>query len=116
MADSEVDDRCIELVAEVFSAYGHPLRLKIIRELKEHDLNVTELTEKLGCSQANISKHLKVLLGNKIVKKKQEGTQNIYSLASDEILSICSCVCDYIKKSRDKEKQMFENFEEKVLG
>lgn len=116
MVDSEIDEKCLELVAEVFSAYGHPLRLKLIKELRENDLNVSQLTEKLGCSQANISKHLKILLDNKIVAKRKEGTQNIYSLASDEILSICRCACDYIKQSRDREKQMFENFEKRVLG
>ncbi|MGM0381026.1 MAG: ArsR/SmtB family transcription factor [bacterium] len=108
----EIPEEYIERISSVFKAFGHPLRLKIVRILRTGEKNVKELTELLNCSQANISKHLKVLQENNILERKSEGTSSIYRLAGDDVLDICSSACDYIQKVIEKETEYFNQVNE----
>ena len=56
-----LDDRALGHVAEYFRALSEPLRLKILNALRDHSRNVGQLTDLLGSSQANVSKHLATL-------------------------------------------------------
>ena len=42
-------------------AFGEETRLRILRLLFQENLSVTEISEKLGVSQYNISKHLRIM-------------------------------------------------------
>ncbi|HWU37246.1 MAG TPA: hypothetical protein VN203_06305, partial [Candidatus Acidoferrum sp.] len=44
-------------------------------------------------SQANISKHLKVLVGAGILARRAEGTAAYYSIADPVIIKVCDTVC-----------------------
>jgi len=42
-------------------AIAHPLRLKILCVLGEHELSVQDIVEAVGTSQSNVSQHLAIL-------------------------------------------------------
>ena len=113
MIDKEgIPEEYIQRVAGIFKAFGHPLRLKIIRILKEEKKNVKQLTELLDSSQANISKHLKVLEENNVLSRENEGTSSYYQIAENEVLNICSSACDYIRKVIREETEFVEQIED----
>ncbi len=103
-----VPEEYIERVARIFKAFGHPLRLKIVRILREGQKNVKELTEILGYSQANISKHLKVLEENNVLERENRGTSSYYRIAGEDVIEICSSACDYIQKVIEEESRYFD--------
>ncbi len=104
-------EECYERVAEIFRALGHPLRLKIVRELAASPRNVNWLHERLGGSQANISKHLAVLRDHSIVSRNRQGTENIYKLVSEETLELCGCAFDCIRAQIKNEVALMDKFE-----
>jgi DNA-binding transcriptional ArsR family regulator len=94
----KLDDRALDTVAEYFRALAVPLRLKILNALREGELNVSELTERLECSQANVSKHLSVLARNGLVERTSRGTSVYYSIADPRTYQLCDLVCGQIGK------------------
>jgi DNA-binding transcriptional ArsR family regulator len=91
-----LDDRALEEVAAYFGALAVPMRLKILNALREGERNVTELTGKFGCSQANVSKHLSVLAQGGLIEKMPRGTSAYYRIADPRIYQLCDLVCGQI--------------------
>jgi DNA-binding transcriptional ArsR family regulator len=88
-----LSDQALELVAMRFRSLGEPMRLKILRLLERGEFSVSQLVDRLKSSQANISKHLKVLVEAGILARRVEGTSAYYSISDPVILKICDTVC-----------------------
>lgn len=93
-----LDDRALERVADYFRALSEPLRLKILNALRNGERNVGELTELLGCSQANVSKHLSLLAKNGFIERTSRGTNVYYHIADPGTYQLCDLVCGQIGK------------------
>jgi DNA-binding transcriptional ArsR family regulator len=68
--------------AEIFQALGHPTRVAIVEYLREGEISVSQLCERVGIEQANASQHLAVLRSKHIVETRKEGNQIFYRLRS----------------------------------
>ena len=91
-----LDDRALEHVADYFRALSEPLRLKLLNALRAGPLNVGELTSLLGCSQANVSKHLAMLAKLGLVSRASKGTSVYYQIADTRTYQLCDLVCGQI--------------------
>jgi DNA-binding transcriptional ArsR family regulator len=89
----EVDDRALDHVAEYFRALSEPLRLRILNILQDRPHNVGELTDRLVCSQGNVSKHLAVLMRHGMVERDAQGTSTFYRIADPRVYELCDLVC-----------------------
>ncbi len=87
-----------ELIARRFRALSDPTRLRIIDLLRSREeASVGELTEALGSSQQNISKHLGALLAEGFVARRKQGTSSLYRIADPGVHEICEGVCTGIE-------------------
>ena len=82
-----------EMIAARLRVIGDPTRIRILDLLRDGELSVTQLTEDLGTSQQNASKHLGVLLQAGIVARRKEGNSSIYSIADRGVYELCEQVC-----------------------
>jgi DNA-binding transcriptional ArsR family regulator len=89
----QLDDRALGFVAAYFQALSEPLRLKILNELRSGARNVNDLTARLSCSQANVSKHLGVLSRLGFVARDAQGTAAYYRIADPAVYELCDLVC-----------------------
>ena len=87
------DDRALTHIADYFRTLSEPLRLKIVNLLRDQVYNVSELTQLLGCSQANVSKHLAILARAGFVSRNNQGTSAYYQIADPHIYELCELVC-----------------------
>jgi ArsR family transcriptional regulator len=90
----DLSDEALSLVASRFRLLGEPLRLKILNTLNDRELSVTELVEATGAGQANVSKHLNLLLMGGLVARRKEGNLAYYRIADETIFHLCEAVCD----------------------
>jgi len=93
MLPSPIPVDLAELIAARLRVIGDPTRIRILDLLREHELSVTQITEGLGTSQQNASKHLAVLLQAGIVARRKEGNSSIYSIADAGVYQLCEQVC-----------------------
>ena len=66
------NDEEFSLLADFFSVFSDPTRLKIISALSEKELCVHELSSLLDMKQPSVSQHLKMLWQARVVKKRIE--------------------------------------------
>jgi len=97
-----------EEIAHRFRALGEPMRVKILYYLGHDELTVTELVERCGCSQSNVSKHLSNLLRHGLVNRRPEGTSAYYSVADKSIFNLCDQICGGIERDLAERSKAFE--------
>ncbi len=96
-------DKAIDRVALYFRALSDPMRLRILNSLRESDRSVGELAEIAECSQANVSKHLRVLSDAGIVSRTARGTTILIGIADPTIFDLCALVCDSVARGLEKD-------------
>jgi DNA-binding transcriptional ArsR family regulator len=82
-----------ELVARRFRALADPTRLRILDHLRAHEeASVGEITDALGASQQNVSKHLSALHAEGFVARRKRGTSSLYRIADPGVHELCDGV------------------------
>jgi len=87
-----------ELIARRFRVIGEPMRIRLLDRLREGEATVQELTEALGASQQNVSKHLQVLLEAGIVGRRKDGNFAYYSVVDGDVFTLCEHVCGSMRR------------------
>jgi ArsR family transcriptional regulator len=83
-----------DLIARRFSVLGEPTRIRLLDALHARgELAVGELAAVVGHSQANVSKHLGVLLAERLVVRRRVGSRALYQIADPGLMAICDEVC-----------------------
>lgn len=88
----------VELIARRFRVIGEPMRIRLLDRLRHEEATVHELTESLGASQQNVSKHLQILLEAGVVGRRKQGTHAYYSIVDDHVLALCEQVCGSLQR------------------
>ena len=88
----------VELIARRFRVLGEPMRIRILERLRDSDASVQELTDALGASQQNVSKHLNILLDAGIVTRRKQGTSALYSIVDPSVYLLCESVCGSLQR------------------
>ncbi len=103
----QVPPEVILQVAEYFSILSEPMRLKLLNLLRQEEKCVQELVEATQTSQANVSKHLKVMLQAGIVSRRTEGTSAYYRVEDPLIYELCNLVCDRLAERIENQARFF---------
>lgn len=97
------------LVADRFKVLGEPVRLQLLQALMPGERTVGELAGKTGLSQANVSKHLQLLLAHGLVARRKEGLFAHYRLADETVFQLCELVCRRLESStRERQRQLLQ--------
>ena len=86
-------DALVELIAERFRVIGEPMRIRLLDALRDGPLTINELTEALGASQQNVSKHVGVLAQAGIVGREKDGNRVRCFIADASVFELCELVC-----------------------
>lgn len=78
----------LDVAAKLFRGLSDPTRLDILVALVPGELRVTDLVDRIGCSQANVSGHLACLKGCGLVAARPEGRQVFYRIERPEIMDL----------------------------
>jgi DNA-binding transcriptional ArsR family regulator len=87
-----------DLIAERFRVIGEPTRIRLLDRLREGETSVHDLTEALGSSQQNVSKHLGVLARAGVVARRKDGNLALYRIADESVFALCEQVCGSLQR------------------
>jgi DNA-binding transcriptional ArsR family regulator len=74
--------------AEFFKALSHPLRIRILDELRRGEVGVNELCARLDVEQSTLSQQLSILRNRSIVAGRKDGQSVLYSVRDPEIFKL----------------------------
>lgn len=105
-----VPQEVVQQVADYFSVLGEPMRLRILNLLRDGEKCVQDLVEATETSQANVSKHLKVMLQAGILTRRTKGTLAYYRVEDDLVFELCNLVCDRLASRIEQQAKHFRAF------
>mgnify|MGYP001039278998 CR=1 FL=1 len=106
----QIPPEVTQQVAEYFGILSEPMRLRLLNLLRHEERCVQDLVEATATSQANVSKHLKVMLQAGILNRRTEGTSAFYRVEDDLIFDLCHLVCDRLAARIEQQAQHFREF------
>lgn len=85
----------IEQASRFLKAAAHPLRLKIMCLLSQHEMSVQDIVDYVGTSQSNVSQHLAIMRGKGLLSSQRVANRVYYSLVESRrtLLHVCSSPC-----------------------
>ena len=78
----------IREASDALKAMAHPLRLKILCLVGQHELMVQDIVEAVGTSQSNISQHLAVMRERGLIASRKEANKVFYRIDDPRILKM----------------------------
>jgi DNA-binding transcriptional ArsR family regulator len=91
-------DDLVELIARRFRVIGEPMRIRLLDRLRDGEAAVGELSEAVGASQQNVSKHLAVLADVGILGRRKDGNYVYYRIVDEGVLTLCEDVCGSVEE------------------
>ena len=91
-------DDLAELIARRFRMLAEPTRIKLLDRLREGEASVNELSEALGASQQNISKHLAMLAEAGMLARRKDRNHVYYRIADEGVFALCEQVCGSVQE------------------
>ena len=74
--------------AEFFKALSHPLRIRILDELRNGEVGVNELSARLNVEQSSVSQQLALLRSRNFLAVRKDGQNSFYSVRDREIFRL----------------------------
>lgn len=85
VASDVLDEEIAKKLAELFSAFSDPSRLRLISVLVQAESNVGSLAEAVGLSESATSHQLRGLRQIRLVATRKEGREVYYRLDDEHI-------------------------------
>jgi ArsR family transcriptional regulator len=102
-----MDKRIYELHADVCKTLANAKRLEILNALRDKEMTVSELTERVGALKANISQHLAVMRQKGILATRRDGVNIYYRIANPKVILACDIMREVLfEQLKENEKLM----------
>ncbi len=92
----ELEQSDLADLADLFKVFGDATRISIMFALLKQELSVGDIAERLEMNASAISHQLRVLKQAKLIKRRREGKNIIYSLADEHVVTIIKQGVDHI--------------------
>jgi len=94
---SKMQDALRQFKATIFQALAHPTRIAILELLRDKEVPVSVIVERLGLEPANASQHFAVLRAKHIVTSRKQGSQVSYSVRDPLIIEVLDTMRKYFQ-------------------
>ena len=81
-----MEDQIYQYHAEMCQVFSHPKRLEVINVLRDGEMTVTELAQKLGLTIGNLSQHLSMMKERHILLSRKEGNMVYYRILNPKLI------------------------------
>jgi len=81
-----VEDQIYQYHAEMCQVFSHPKRLEVINVLRDGEMSVTELAQKLELTIGNLSQHLSMMKERHILLTRKEGNMVYYRILNPKLI------------------------------
>lgn len=99
-------DDLVELIAGRFRVLSEPTRIKLLDRLRDGEATVLELTDLIGTTQQNVSKHLGVLQRSGVVARRKQGNFAYYRIVDEGVFALCETVCGSLQEQVESLHQL----------
>ena len=105
-----MDERILELKAEVLKTLAQPTRLKILECLRGGEKCICEIVPTINGEQSNISRHISLMQKNNLVTTRKDGVKVMVKVRDPKIFEILDSVSLLLKKQIQETGKLIQKF------
>jgi ArsR family transcriptional regulator len=105
-----MEDRILELKAEVLKALAQPTRLKILELLRNGERCICEIVPAINGEQSNISRHISLMQKSHLVTTRKDGVKVMVKVRDPKIFEILDSVSLLLKKQIQETGKLIQKF------
>ncbi len=100
------------LHAEVCKTLSHAKRLEILSILRDNEMSVGEIVEKMKISKANVSQHLALMRRAGILVARREGVNIYYRISSPKVTQACELMREVLLEHHHRTGKLLSSTKE----
>jgi DNA-binding transcriptional ArsR family regulator len=104
-----MEERVLELKAEILKALAQPTRLKILELLRNGEKCICEIVPAINGEQSNISRHISLMQKNHIITTRKDGVRVMVKVLDPEIFTILDRVSLILKHQMKEQNRLLSS-------
>ena len=104
-----MEERALELKAEVLKAMAQPTRLKILECLRGGERCICEIIPAVGGEQSNISRHISLMQKSRLVTTRKDGVKVMVKVTDPKIFAILDHVSVILKNQMTVQNRLMRS-------
>ena len=105
-----MEERVLELKAEILKALAQPTRLRILELLRDGEKCICEIVPAINGEQSNISRHISVMQRCHLVATRKDGVRVMVRVRDPKIFEILDHVGILLKKQIVETGKLIDKF------
>ena len=93
-----MEERVLELKAEILKALAQPTRLKILELLRNGERCICEIVPAINGEQSNISRHISLMQKSHLVTTRKDGVKVMVKVSDPKVFEILDSISLLLKK------------------
>src|SRR5512139_1367787 len=96
--EESMEERLLELKAEVLKVLAQPTRLKILELLRNGERCICEIVPAINGEQSNISRHISLMQKSNLVTTRKDGVKVMVKVSDPRVFEILDSIALLLKK------------------
>ncbi len=101
-----MEEKAINLKAEVLKALAQPTRLKILELLREGERCICEIVPAINGEQSNISRHISLMQKSHLITTRKDGVKVMVKVKGPEIFEIIDKVGLLLRRELTEQRKV----------
>lgn len=103
-----MEERILEMKAEVLKALAQPTRLKILELLRSGERCICEIVPAINGEQSNISRHISLMQKSHLVRTRKDGVRVMVGVRDHKIFEILDSISNMIKRQVAEQSRLVQ--------
>src|SRR3990170_4906468 len=108
--EGSMEERVLELKAEILKALAQPTRLKILELLRNGEKCICEIVPAINGEQSNISRHISLMQKTHLVTTRKDGVKVMVKVRDPKVFEIIDSVSLLLKKQIQETGKLIQKF------
>ncbi|MDI6762215.1 MAG: metalloregulator ArsR/SmtB family transcription factor [Thermodesulfobacteriota bacterium] len=104
-----MEERVLEMKAEVLKALAQPTRLKILEFLRNGERCICEIVPAINGEQSNISRHISLMQKSHLVSTRKDGVKVMVKVKDPKIFEILDSISIVLKNQVSEQSKLMRS-------
>ncbi len=104
-----MEEKILELKAEVLKALAQPTRLKILELLRHGEKCICEIVPAINGEQSNISRHISLMQKSHLVTTRKDGVKVMVKVRDPKIFDILDSITTILKNEMNEQSRLIRS-------
>jgi DNA-binding transcriptional ArsR family regulator len=104
-----MEEKILELKAEVLKALAQPTRLKILELLRHGEKCICEIVPAINGEQSNISRHISLMQKSHLVATRKDGVKLMVKVRDPKIFDILDNITTILKNEMNEQRRLIRS-------